>query len=77
MTKLRELREFRDWSQAELARRAGLHASTLSLLESGRLRAYPAQVQKLARALRLPVKEVEQALGEASRPSRRPSRGKR
>ena len=39
------------WSQAELARRSGMNATTISLIESGRFRPYPAQVGKLAKAL--------------------------
>jgi transcriptional regulator with XRE-family HTH domain len=38
-------------SQAELARRSELHNSTLSLVESGRLRPYPSQLEKLAAGL--------------------------
>lgn len=55
MKRLRAAREARSWSQAELARRAGLHASTISLLESGRLVPYPSQVEKIAAALDLPA----------------------
>lgn len=39
------------WSQSELARRSGLHASTISLAESGRFRLSPVQLAKLAVAL--------------------------
>jgi transcriptional regulator with XRE-family HTH domain len=43
----------RGWSQAELARRSGMNATTISLIESGRFRPYRAQLVKLARALGL------------------------
>ena len=54
----------RGWSQAELARRSGMNATTISLIESGRFRPYPAQVGKLARALGLPPEKAGQLAGE-------------
>ena len=39
------------WSQAELARRAGMHPSSVCAIERGRLTPYPAQARKLAEAL--------------------------
>jgi transcriptional regulator with XRE-family HTH domain len=48
---LTALRRASGISQAELARRAGLHNSTVSLVESGRLRPYPSQLRKLAMGL--------------------------
>ena len=53
MTALQRHREARGWSKAELARRAGLNASTVGSIENGRLRPYPSQVLKLAEALKL------------------------
>lgn len=50
-TKITELRESRGWSRAELARRAGMNASTISLIERGRFTPYPSQAKKLAVAL--------------------------
>jgi transcriptional regulator with XRE-family HTH domain len=47
-------RSRRGWSRAELARRAGLNASTVGLIESGRLNPYPSQLVKIARALNIP-----------------------
>ena len=52
--RLIEERNQRGWSRAELARRAGMHPSTVSLIESGRLVPYPSQVEKLADALGIP-----------------------
>ena len=46
------------WSRAELARRAGLNASTVGLIESGRLHPYVSQLMKLARALNVPESEA-------------------
>jgi transcriptional regulator with XRE-family HTH domain len=51
MLRLTQLRKQAGISQAELARRAGLHHSTLSLVESGRLVPYPSQLHKLAGGL--------------------------
>ena len=51
-------REQRGWSRAELARRAGLNAATVGLIESGRLHPYPSQVEKLARALNIADSET-------------------
>lgn len=53
MKTIRPLREERGWSQAELARRARLNATTVSLIESNRLRPYATQLTKLADAFRL------------------------
>ena len=49
--RLIEERKRRGWSQAELARRANLNANTVCLTENRRLRPYPQQLAKLARAL--------------------------
>ena len=57
----------RGWSQAELARRAGMNATTISLIESGRFQPYPAQLVKLARALGLPDEETSGLLAKCPR----------
>ena len=49
----------RGWSRSELARRAHMNPTTVSLIESGRLVPYPGQLQKLADALGLPPGEAE------------------
>ena len=61
-------RERRGWSQAELARRAGLNATTVSLIESGRFIPYDKQLAKLGRALGVPEDEVPTLLERDSRP---------
>jgi transcriptional regulator with XRE-family HTH domain len=43
----------RKWTQTELAARCGLSTSDVSRIETGRLRPYPVQVSRIARALRL------------------------
>jgi transcriptional regulator with XRE-family HTH domain len=55
-------RSRRGWSQAELARRAGMNASTVGLIESGRLLPYESQLLKLGRALGIPDAEVQTLL---------------
>jgi len=60
-------RLLRGWSQAELARRANLHPSTISRIETGYVRPYPVQVEKIAKALQIAkddvMKEVETSDG--------------
>lgn len=69
-TSLRTLRESKNWSRAELARRAGLNAATVGQIEAGRLRPYPSQTLKLATALGLSLQDTEQVL-QASAPNHR------
>ncbi len=57
--KLASERKRRRWSQAELARRAHMNPSTVSLIEAGRLVPYPSQLRKLERALGLKPSELE------------------
>jgi transcriptional regulator with XRE-family HTH domain len=64
VNRLEEVRRARQWTKAELARRAGLHASTVGAIESGRLRPYPGQLQKLCRALRISVADASHLLDE-------------
>ena len=51
MTRLQSLREAKHWSRAEVARRSGLNASTVGLIECRRLLPYAGQLAKLAKAL--------------------------
>ena len=64
--RLIEERNQRGWSRAELARRAGMHPSTVSLIESGRLVPYPSQLDKLAAALGLKSRDDLLATVETS-----------
>jgi transcriptional regulator with XRE-family HTH domain len=58
-TVLRELRESKGWTQEELAKRAKITRSHLSLLEAGHRRNPSLEVLKrLARALGVPVTEL-------------------
>ena len=60
MNAVKRHRETKGWSQAELARRADLNATTVSLIETGRFRPYDGQVRKLADALDLVEPQVEE-----------------
>ncbi len=60
MPMLKELREKRNWSQAELARRSELNASTLSMIERGMLKPYAVQTDKLVAALDLSKREADE-----------------
>ena len=64
---LKELRQKRGWSQAELARRCGLHPSTISHLEGGRLPLYPGWRRRIAEALGVREEEVGPCKGKQGR----------
>lgn len=56
--RLRYVRERAPMTQEELAHRSGVHAVTISRLESGEQAARPGTIRKLARALRVKVAEL-------------------
>ncbi len=58
MLRLEYERRHRGLSQAELARQTGLHPSTISKIESGRLNPYESQIRKLATALDMSEEEM-------------------
>ena len=63
------IRKARGLSQARLAARAGLHPSTLSLAESGKLLLGNGQVRRLAKALGVSITDLDwDGLDAASRP---------
>ncbi len=51
---LRTCRAIRGWQQEEVAERAGLSASYVSLIEAGKREPSPTAVRKLARGLNVP-----------------------
>ena len=55
-------REARGWTKFELARRARIHPAELGKIESGRLRPYPHQLEKLARALHVATTDASRLL---------------
>ena len=54
----------RGWTKSELARRARLNATTVSMIESGRWKPYPVQVRKLADALDWPPSDADRLLDD-------------
>ncbi len=52
MKRLTSLRLARGWSKTELARRARLHPSRVSVIENGRALPYDVELRRLARALK-------------------------
>lgn len=65
MTKLQEERRKRAWSQTDLAARAKrMSAADISKFETGRAIPYPAQAQRIAKALRLTVDELLEPVDE-------------
>jgi len=63
---LKIMREKRGWSQSELARRSGLHATTISLIESGRLTAYDVQIDKIAEVFGISRRKAAKLVREQS-----------
>lgn len=49
------------WSQSELSRRSGVHPTTISQIESGRLQPYKSQLKKLAKALGVYPVDLQQS----------------
>lgn len=49
-------RKKKGWSKAKLAREADMNPSTVSLIESRRMKPYPRQLEKLAIALEIEVR---------------------
>ena len=62
MLLLRKLREDKDWSRNEVARRARIDASDYSKIERAILRPSASQIRKIARALSVPVENAETLL---------------
>lgn len=57
-------RQRRGWSQAELARRANVNSTTVSLIENQRFRPGPTQLEKLRRALGVRAAHARRLLDE-------------
>ncbi|WP_280245533.1 helix-turn-helix domain-containing protein [Nocardia abscessus] len=56
-TTLRRCRRSREWSQVELAKRAGMSKNTISRLENGEREPRMGQIVALAEALAVPAHE--------------------
>jgi len=50
---IKMLRELKDWTQAELAKRSGITATNISLLENGRIEIGKRRAEQLARAFEI------------------------
>lgn len=61
---LRQMRESRVLTQEELARASGVSLSQIIRLESGKSRARPATVRKLATALKIAATKIQAAIAE-------------
>jgi transcriptional regulator with XRE-family HTH domain len=59
MTSLRELRDRRGWSQAELAAKIDVSPSTIYNWESGKTRARSKQLRALERLFEVPYESIE------------------
>jgi transcriptional regulator with XRE-family HTH domain len=72
MFKLTAERQRRNWSKAELARRSRLDQGNLGKIESGRVRPYPRELHRLARALGIPATAEQSLLEEETAETPRP-----
>jgi len=59
MTTLRWARFISQYTQQDLQRLSGIHQTTISTIERGQMKPSPDQREKLARALDVPVYELE------------------
>jgi hypothetical protein len=60
--RIKRLRKARDWSQAELGRRTGIHSSTISHLESGHMKLWPGHARRIALALGVTLDDLQGAV---------------
>ena len=58
MTRLKYVRLMKEWSLDKLGQEAGLGGSDLSKFERGRLIPYPAQLERLSKALGIPAERL-------------------
>jgi transcriptional regulator with XRE-family HTH domain len=57
-TTMKDIRQARRWSQRRLARWADISEADASRIETGRMRPYPGQARRIARALGKDVNEL-------------------
>jgi transcriptional regulator with XRE-family HTH domain len=69
--RLKEERQFRGWSQRDLARETGVNTDTISGIETGQHEPRPSTLRKLAEGLGIEVRDLfmEAALPKAPAPS--------
>ena len=63
-SRLRNLREQRDWSQGELARRLGVSRQTVNAIETEKYDPSLPLAFKVSRVFRLPIERIFQDPGE-------------
>jgi putative transcriptional regulator len=63
-SRLRDLREQRDWSQGELARRLGVSRQTVNAIETEKYDPSLPLAFKVSRVFRLPIERIFQEPGE-------------
>jgi putative transcriptional regulator len=63
-SRLRDLREQRDWSQGELARRLGVSRQTVNAIETEKYDPSLPLAFKVSRVFRLPIERIFQDPGE-------------
>jgi transcriptional regulator with XRE-family HTH domain len=66
MLRLMLERQDRGWSRAKVARRADLDQGLYGKIESGRVRPYPRELRRLARALGIRTDDAEALLEEVA-----------
>jgi ribosome-binding protein aMBF1 (putative translation factor) len=66
MTKLKQARLARAWSQMDLAFRAEMAQSDISAIENGWRKPYPAQAKRLGKLLKLDPGELVDSVPDAS-----------
>lgn len=69
MTRIKLMRQQMGLSQSELARRSGVHSSTISLIESGRMAPYGTQLTKIAAALDVAPEDARTLLDQIELPT--------
>ena len=57
-TKIRKLRQARGWTQRDLSTRTGIHAPTISQIESGTVQLWPGHAKRIAKAFGVSVEEL-------------------
>ena len=71
--RLRELRQARSLTQAQLARQCGLHRTFIGSVERGQRNVSVLNLRLIARALRVPLKDLfDDSRRQQNEPGRRP-----
>jgi transcriptional regulator with XRE-family HTH domain len=60
--RIKRLRQDRGWTQAKLSRMTGIHTSTISHLEGGKMTLWPGHARRIAQALSVTLDELQGAV---------------